>query len=182
MSRLYDIAAGAMNGAIIAAMVSVGITGVTRAQAEHRLQTVTEEDRHCLAQNIFWEARNQTVEGQVAVAWVTLNRMEDDRFPGSICRVVYQANRDSNGNPIRNQCQFSWYCDGKSDRIPSNTVAQRAWQDAQLIADVVLLDWARQEASPVQNATYYHADYVTPRWARNFTEVATVDSHIFYEN
>lgn len=180
--KLLDVAAGAVNGAVVAAMVAVGVAGVTEARAEQRLNTITEEDRHCLAQNIFWEARNQSIEGQVAVAWVTLNRMESDRFHGSICRVVYQANRDANGNPIRNQCQFSWYCDGKSDRIPRNAVAQRAWEDAQLIADVVLLDWARQEVSPVQNATYYHADYVTPRWARQFTEVAVVDSHIFYEN
>ena len=180
--KLLDVAAGAVNGAIIAAMVAVGVSSVTEARAEQRLNTISTEDRECLARNIFWEARNQTVEGQVAVAWVTLNRVEDDRFPGSICRVVHQANRDSNGNPIRNQCQFSWYCDGKSDRIPSNVIAQRAWEDAQLIADVVLLDWARQKASPVQNATYYHADYVTPRWARNFTQVAQVDTHIFYEN
>lgn len=180
--KFLDVAAGTVNGAIIAAMVAVGVAGVTEARAEQRLNTITEEDRECLARNIFWEARNQSIEGQVAVAWVTLNRMESDRFPGSICRVVHQANRDANGTPIRHQCQFSWYCDGKSDRIPSNAVAQRAWEDAQLIADVVLLDWARAKASPVQNATYYHADYVTPRWAQQFTKVAVVGSHIFYEN
>lgn len=181
--KLLDVAAGAVNGAVIAAMVAVGFVGVTEARAEARLATVTAEDRECLAKNIFFEARNQTLEGRVAVAWVTLNRVEDSSFPGSICRVVHQANRDANGNPIRHQCQFSWYCDGKSDRIPNNPIAQRAWEDAQLIADVVLLDWARgrTEHSPVQNAVYYHADYVSPHWARSFTEVVQIDSHIFYE-
>ena len=176
--KLLDVAAGAFNGAVIAAMVAVGVVGVTEARAEHRLASISEEERECLARNVYFEARSETIQGQVAVAWVTLNRMESPRFPNSICGVVYQARTDSRGNPIRHQCQFSWYCDGRSDRIRN----QRAWEDAQLIADVVLLDWARAKNSPVQNATYYHADYVNPSWARDFTRVAQVDTHIFYEH
>lgn len=180
--KLLDVAAGFVNGAVAAAIVAVGVSSVTEARAQERLNTISTEDRQCLAQNIFFEARNQTVSGQVAVAWVTLNRMESDRFPNTLCGVVRQARLDANGNPRRHQCQFSWYCDGKSDRIPSNAIAQRAWEDAQLIAEVVLMDWARAKESPVQNATFYHADYVSPSWARQFTQVATVDTHIFYEN
>lgn len=170
-----------LNTAIICSMIAIGYISVAEVRANEMLGRFTEEDRHCLAQNIFFEARNQTIEGQVAVAWVTLNRYESEEFPSTLCSVVKQARLDAKGNPLRNQCQFSWYCDGKSDRIPKNKVAQRAWEDAQLIARVVLLDWARGKTSPVKEATMYHADYVKPYWAKNFDQVATVGDHIFYE-
>ena len=184
MNKFVKIVAGSVNVITLCAITSVGAFHWNEAQAQERLRAVSQENRQCLAENIFWEARNQSTLGQVSVAWVTLNRMESDEFPDTICGVVKQGRQDANGNMIRNQCQFSWYCDGKSDRIPSNAIAQRAWEDAQLVADVVLLDWARwgQRESPVENATFYHADYVTPHWAQQFTQVATVDSHIFYEN
>ena len=173
---LKSVAAGFINGALVAGMIAVGVAGAQEVRAQERLQTISSEQRECLAKNIYHEARGESIAGQVAVAWVTLNRMESQDFPNTICGVVYQARTDANGNPIRNQCQFSWYCDGRSDRIRN----QREWEDVQLIADVVLLDWARAKESPVQNATFYHADYVTPYWASAFTQVATVDSHIFY--
>lgn len=182
MNKITKIIAGTVNMAVVVAMVAVGGFHVQEAKAHEKLKTVSDEDRLCLAQNIFFEARNQSLEGQVAVAWVTLNRMESSKFPATICSVVKQANKDKNGKVIRNQCQFSWYCDGKSDRIPGNKIAQKAWADAQLIADVVLLDWARAKESPVKNATYYHANYVNPYWADAFTQIAVVEDHIFYEN
>ena len=174
--KLKHIAAGFINGAVAASIIAVGVVQSQEVQAQERLQAISMEDRQCLAKNIYFEARSESIAGQVAVAWVTLNRMESDRFPNSVCGVVYQARKDSAGNPRRNQCQFSWYCDGKSDRIRN----QREWEDVKLITDVVLIDWARANASPVENATFYHADYVDPYWADSFTEIATVDSHIFY--
>lgn len=182
MKKLIRIAAGTVNVAILCAMTAVGAFHWTEAQAQQRLSTIGDDQRHCLAQNIFFESRNQSTLGQVAVAWVTLNRMESEQFPDTICGVVRQGRKDADGNMIRNQCQFSWYCDGKSDRIPSNAIAQRAWEDAQLVADVVLLDWARwgQKESPVEDAIFYHADYVSPHWADDFNLVATIDTHIFY--
>ena len=176
--NMKDVAAGFINGAITAGMIAVGVTGAQEVKAQERLNTITDEQRECLAKNIYFEARGESIAGQVAVAWVTLNRMESDNFPNTICGVVYQARTDSNGNPIRHKCQFSWFCDGKSDRIRN----QREWEDVKLIADVVLIDWARAKESPVEQATFYHADYVRPYWASNFTKVAQVDSHIFYEN
>ena len=174
--KLSTVAAGFINGAVTAGIIAVGIVQSQEVHAQERLQAISLEDRQCLAKNIYFEARSETIAGQVAVAWVTLNRMESAKFPNSICGVVYQARTDSAGNPRRNQCQFSWYCDGKSDRIRN----QREWEDVKLITDVVLIDWARANASPVENATFYHADYVDPYWADSFTEIATVDSHIFY--
>lgn len=152
----------------------------TEIEAQRFVASVGDDQLLCLAQNIFFEARNQDIAGQVAVAWVTLNRVNTEQYPDSICGVVRQANLDSNGKPIRNQCQFSWYCDGRSDRIPDNPVAQRAWEDAQLIAEVVLLDYARGINSPVDDAIMYHADYVDPYWAPAYSQVATIGDHIFY--
>jgi spore germination cell wall hydrolase CwlJ-like protein len=179
-------------------IVYVGASAVTEAKAtqnfitmeQHRVAIEVEAQRfvaelgeeqlQCLAKNIFFEARNQSIAGQVAVAWVTLNRVGAERFPDTICGVVHQANRDSAGNPIRHQCQFSWYCDGRSDRIPNNSIAQRAWEDAQLIAEVVLLDYARGRVSPVADATMYHAHYVSPYWAEDYELVDVIGDHIFY--
>ena len=149
-------------------------------EAQRFVAELGDEQLQCLAKNIFFEARNQSIAGQVAVAWVTLNRVGAERFPDTICGVVHQANRDSAGNPIRHQCQFSWYCDGRSDRIPNNSVAQRAWENAQLIAEVVLLDYARGRISPVADATMYHAQYVEPYWAEDYELVDVIGDHVFY--
>lgn len=182
MKKLIKIMAAGVNVTVLTAMIAVGAFHWTEAQAQARVSGISEADRLCLAQNIFFEARNQSIEGQVAVAWVTINRKTAGEFPMTLCEVVQQGRKDANGNMIRNQCQFSWYCDGKSDRIPGNVIAQRAWEDAQLVARVVLLDWARNEQSPVEDATFYHAHYVSPHWAEQFTVVATVEDHIFYVN
>ena len=181
MKKLFNIIAGGINIAALCAMTAVGAFHWQEAQAQHQLSTVTQEDRECLAQNVFFEARNQSTLGQVAVAWVTINRMESTQYPDSICGVVKQGHTDGNGNMIRNKCQFSWYCDGKSDAIPDNVIAQRAWEDAGIVAEVVLLDWARGKFSPVQNSTMYHADYVDPYWSDSYNRVVKIDDHIFYE-
>ena len=82
-------------------------------------------DLDCLARNIYWEARSEPYHGMVAVAQVTLNRVAHKSFPDDICDVVYQGPtraswKDSSVYyPIKHRCQFSWYCDGKSDHIPS---------------------------------------------------------------
>ena len=168
--KLSTVAAGFVNGAVVAGMVAVGVVSAQDAEAQARLAPITQEDKHCLQQNIYFEARNQSTIGQVAVAWVTLNRMEETQYPNTVCGVVWQNK------------QFSWTHDGKSDK-PGNTVLeQRAWEDAGLVAEVTLLDWARARKSPVAQAVMYHADYVTPYWASSYTQVAQIDDHIFYRN
>lgn len=158
-----------INIAALCAMTGVGAFHVQDAAAEQAVTQFSAEERHCLQQNIYFEARNQSTVGQVAVAWVTLNRMEADRYPDTICGVVWQHK------------QFSWTHDGKSD-APGNTILeQRAWADAGLVAEVTLLDWARDQRSPVENATMYHADYVSPYWRSSYDRVTKIDNHIFYE-
>jgi Cell wall hydrolyses involved in spore germination len=89
---------------------------------------------NCLAQNIYFEARDQTTKGQIAVALVTINRVESRRFPNSICKVIRQARRYSNGKIKKHMCQFSWYCDGLSD-TPRDRIA---WKVSKTIARAML--------------------------------------------
>jgi spore germination cell wall hydrolase CwlJ-like protein len=134
------------------------------------LPEISDEELHCLQQNIFFEARNQSLIGQASVAWVTLNRVDAVRWPDAICEVVWQHR------------QFSWTHDGKRDVPDSNVIAQRAWDDAGIIAEIVVIDWQRAAVhhSPIDDAVMYHADYVEPYWAASYDRIATVDNHIFY--
>lgn len=122
----------------------------------------------CIAMAIYWEARGEPIEGQYAVAQVVMNRMHDPRYPNDACSVVYE------GGEVRDECQFSFFCDGKSDQ-PTEDIP---WRVAQLIADAV---YQGRAAPEVGGATHYHAKRVRPDWARTGDVVATVNDHIFYE-
>lgn len=135
-----------------------------------------DEQHYCLALNIYHEARSDSRLGQRAVGYVTLNRVHDSRYPDTVCDVVYQAHLDSNGNPRRNQCQFSWYCDGKSD-TPQN---QRKWEQIQQIAHQILNNYGKREDF-TEGAVMYHASYVNPYWASSYTRTVRIDTHIFYK-
>jgi len=125
---------------------------------------------HCLALNIYWEARSEPLEGQLAVAGVTLNRVASTRFPDSICDVVYQG-----GWAKRHKCQFSWQCDGLSD----SPKEKHAWHAAQHLARLYL---AGRYTDPTGDALWYHADYVDPYWADSMTQTAQIGRHIFYKH
>lgn len=137
----------------------------------------TSEDRPqmwCLAQNIYYEARGSNRADRIAVADVVLNRVRDDRYPDTICEVVQQGRKNADGSMKRNQCQFSWYCDGKSD-WPTNL---DAWIDAQQIAFNMMIH--HDGKGITEGATHYHADYVDPSWTRNLQLVGRIGVHIFY--
>lgn len=136
---------------------------------------VSSSDFECLTQNVYFEARGESSLGQRAVAWVTINRVFSNRFPNTICEVVKQANLDSNGQPRRHQCQFSWYCDGKSDVYSD----QEAFEAAQFMAREVLQNYF-DRPDPTEGSLYFHADFVSPSWRRDFNRVVQIDKHIFY--
>ena len=135
----------------------------------------------CLAKNMYYEARNQGLAGQLAVSLVVMNRVKDDRYPNTICEVVEQGPvRESwkkNGvfYPIRNRCQFSWYCDGKSDEPKEPTTYGRLLD---LSLDLVYDDL--QVVDFTEGATHYHADYVFPAWRKSKTKTVEIADHIFY--
>ena len=140
------------------------------------------EEITCLATNIYWEARNQTVSGMIAVGMVTRNRVIRETFPDTYCDVVYEAkmskwwkehhNKDI---PVRNKCQFSWYCDGVSDEVKDEKSYQKILDFARLILhnDIQFVDIT-------DGATHYHADYVKPDWAKTKTRTTEIGDHIFY--
>lgn len=122
-----------------------------------------EKELYCLAQNIYFESRGESLDGQSAVAWVTLNRVLDEDFPDTICKVVWQ---DS---------QFSWTHDGKSD-TPRDAVS---WDRAQDIAlDLV---YSYDPAVDITGgSTYFHEQSISPGWSKRFERVGQIDNHVFY--
>ena len=139
------------------------------------------EEVFCLAQNIYHEARGEDLSGQVAVAHVTMNRVNSRKFPNTVCEVVYQARYSKwwmeRGKkvPIRHKCQFSWYCDGKSDGIGD-------WDSFDNIAIVSREIILGIHEDNTNGAVYYHADYVKPNWSNAMTVSAVYDNHIFYSD
>jgi len=125
--------------------------------------------RKCLSEAVYFEARSEPWRGQVAVAQVVLNRVKSKHYPGSICGVVYQNKHR------RNRCQFSYACDGKRDRIRD----KKSWEVATKIAREVIAGQHWQ--TDVGSATHYHANYVSPRWARSLKRQKQIGRHIFYK-
>ena len=118
----------------------------------------------CLADNIYFEAGNQSTQGKLAVAAVTINRVKSPKFPKSVCSVVYQR--------TKRVCQFSWVCEGKK-----TVRSAQQYSESKKVAEKVLLSGANHGILG-RNVLFYHADYVNPRW--NLRRVAKIGDHIFY--
>ncbi|HEU4476038.1 MAG TPA: cell wall hydrolase [Methyloceanibacter sp.] len=127
-----------------------------------------ERERRCLATAIYFEARGEPLRGQVAVSQVILNRVRSPLFPETICGVVYQGQNQKG-------CQFSFACDGKTD-IPRNDAQ---WAQAQDISRQITAGelWLPE----VGYSTFYHANYVSPRWAGSMNKIDKIGRHIFYK-
>lgn len=121
---------------------------------------VKQADITCLAKNIYHEARGEPIEGQIAVAQVTVNRVQSGEFQSSICKAVY-ADR-----------QFSWTLD-KSKKVKD----RKAWEAAVVIATAVL---TKSVHLPDFKALYFHTKQVKPKWNRNKRILAVIGNHIFY--
>jgi spore germination cell wall hydrolase CwlJ-like protein len=141
--------------------------------------TLSDRDVGCLARGIYFEARGEPTRGKLAVGRVILNRVESKAYPNSVCRVVYQNDH------MRNRCQFSFACDGKADKITDH----KSWKEIVGYAEWLLsqdaIDRAGQNAAdPVATelwtSTHYHADYVSPRWAKYLTLTGRIGRHLFY--
>lgn len=148
-------------------------------EVEDVLVQLDSKEFACMRDNMYYEARNQRSDAAfIAVGYTVLNRVDSKRYPNSICGVVTQAKRDTSGKPLRHKCQFSWYCDGKTDAPNlTNIIERRAWERANELAAQVM----RNEVdNPIGRATMYHATYVSPYWKSAYQKVATIETHIFY--
>lgn len=128
----------------------------------------------CLAENIYFEAAHEPLDGRVAVALVTLNRVGDPRYPNNICDVVKQRTRVVSIGDKRVVCQFSWYCE--QGKIVRNT---KAYNEAHTIALHVYANYERLK-DLTHGALFYHADYVNPKW-RGLEKTVVIGRHIFYK-
>ena len=136
---------------------------------------VNSEELECMSKNIYFEAALESTAGKLAVAQVTMNRVNSKQYPNTVCKVVYQGRHYKAGLPVKDRCQFSWYCDGKLD-VPH---IGAMWRESSEIAVYVL-------ATPdlidiTDGATHYHADYISsPKWADPRRKTVEIDTHIFY--
>ena len=144
---------------------------IERASLPEEVITAKERERQldCLAINIYREAGYEPFEGKVAVAQVTMNRVEDHQFPNDVCAVVYQKSAGT-----RVVCQFSWYCDSTHRNRP---VGQKGYTESYEVAKRVLLEGFRLPV--LEDALFYHADYVNPRW--RLDRIQQIGTHIFYK-
>ena len=138
------------------------------------ISTTKADDFNCLVEALYHETRSESFIGMLSVANVILTRKESSNFPNTICKVVHQG-KYWKGNPIKDKCHFSYWCDGRPERftdmaglIKSINVAEMSLKGIQVRQTV--------------GSTHYHASYVTPRWASNphFKSLGQVGTHIFY--
>tara|TARA_R100001377_G_scaffold75291_1_gene51793 strand:+ start:7305 stop:7799 length:495 start_codon:yes stop_codon:yes gene_type:complete len=122
----------------------------------------------CLSLNMYFESRSESIAGQLAVAEVTLNRVSSPHYPNTICEVVLQDNSQG--------CQFSWWCDGRSD-LPTE---HHAFQKSKALAKLMLNDGEYISVVGDQ-VMHYHSQSVSPYWIGDFVESKQIGKHIFYE-
>lgn len=120
----------------------------------------------CLALAMYWEARGEGATGMRAVGSVVLNRVAHQDFPDSVCGVVFQGGETA-------PCQFSWWCDGKSDR-PRNA---RQWRLCVYAAENLLL---QRPTDQTRGALYFHSASVNPQWHRRQQRTVRIGNHLFY--
>lgn len=144
---------------------------IRKSEFQKNLVTVADlrKDLECMALNVYREAAYEPIEGRIAVAQVTMNRVVHPDFPDDICGVVYQKSVIMK----RVVCQFSWYCDSKHRNRPIN---QEAYNESYEVAKKVILEGFRLEK--LEDALYYHADYVRPNW--KLERIGKIGTHIFY--
>ena len=176
---MKTLVSGLLNLTVIAAVSFTGWQAAI-AQSNGEVERQTQIQVECMAMNIYHEARGSSLADQAATADVVINRVYDTRYPNTICEVVHQGpvrpswNDETVMVPVRNQCQFSWWCDGRDD-TPRD---QDHWVAAQTLAYQIVVNGAYRGIT--EGATHYHATYVSPRWASDLQLVGRIGAHIFY--
>jgi len=141
-----------------------------------RVENVAAE-RTCLAQAIYHESRGEPEAGQWAVASVILNRVRSPLYPDTVCGVVFQNAH------LRNACQFSFACDGRSDwGGTGNVIDRESWVKSFVIAYAAYHDFLSGQTPEegLETALHFHTTSVNPSWASAYVEVATIGAHVFY--
>ncbi len=122
----------------------------------------------CLSEALYFEARGEQIEGQIAVADVIINRKNSSYFPNTICGVV------SEGSHRRHACQFSYNCDGKLELIYDKKTYGRIVKLSSMILNGAF-------SNVTKGATFFHASEVSPSWSKKFKKTRKIGRHIFYK-
>lgn len=154
--------------ALLGAAVALGGWLAAAAPAAATGGVDVKGELECLALTIYFEARGESDEGKLAVGHVVMNRAQHPLFPRGVCEVVRQG-----GDKLRNHCQFSWWCDGRSDRPRDH----QAWTKSRALAGSIYWDYSRD---PTGGALWYHADYARPSWRRGLAPGPKIGRHLFY--
>lgn len=147
---------------------------------------IDQQEVYCMAENIYYEARNEDIKGQFAVASVTLNRTKDARFPSTVCGVVQQSARSKITNRL--VCAFSWYCenDKKGKEIPvrnsDGSVNQAVVDQFQVASIVAITVLSGNVEDNTKGATHFHNPFTSsPAWKSQLTKTMSVGNHDFYK-
>ena len=175
--RIAALAAGRASGAVVTAGARNAPTARPAAAVPAgRLDFATldampavsgDAQFQCLAQAVYFESRGEPLSGQIAVAEVVLNRVDNPAYPRSICGVTKQGAGSGRG------CQFSYACDGRPDVMTSSVSKARSEKIARMLID-------GRPRSVTSGATHFHATYVRPDWSRKFARTASIGNHVFY--
>ena len=138
------------------------------------ISSVKADDFDCLVEALYHEARSEDMIPMLAVANVILNRVKHKKFPNTICKVVHQG-KYWKGNPVRDRCHFSYWCDGRPEKFTDITGLIKSINVAEMSLKGI-------QVRQTSQATHYHAYYETPNWASNsaFKVLGQLGSHIFY--
>lgn len=144
-------------------------TASSTSMMRQKLVTTNVRETRCLAENIYYEAGNQSYAGKLAVGFVVLNRMSHPLFPKSVCGVTYQA--------VDDICQFSWVCDPNRAIINERAIS---WIVSLKIAKFLLSTEKSVLDDITEGALYFHNHTVSPQWSAKRTRTVEIDDHIFY--
>lgn len=152
-------------------MINIDLYNLPFKASYDSLDKETQRQVTCLADNIYFEAAHEPLDGKKAVAFVTINRLQTGNYAKDICGVVYQK--------IGNTCQFSWFCDKKITDKQLTIRDTSLYNEIRQLAINMVINFERQK-DVTGGATYYHADYVNPQW--NLKKVDQIGRHIFYRS
>lgn len=167
-------------------VTAIAMSAVTSTFAENRKAVVDcnkykKDEVMCTACNVYHEARNEPIAGQIAVALVTRNRVNSNLYPDTFCEVVWETRRSRRTK--KQVPMFSWTLDGKADKIYNESV----WRQSIIVASIIHsahLNNGYYDNTKIVDITHgalwYHADFVQPHWRTGYYRTAKIGAHIFY--
>lgn len=169
---VLNAARSAQHGSLVCGCIVLCLAGCATSPPEvatvleRSPETARPDDQRCVAMAMYWEARGEGRRGMEAVGAVVLNRVASSQFPDTPCNVVFQGGETP-------PCQFSWWCDGKSD-APTNSAQ---WRSALASADSVLQGHIDD---PTHGALFFHSTGAAASWHRKRERTARIGNHVFY--